>query len=245
MVRLERRGSFMMYKECFICRKLLTNNFSWALFSFKVKNSIICNDCRSKLQTLVGPFCRKCSRMLQEIPENLIHDDLCHDCYLWEKHSMWKDTLDSNKSLYSYNDFMKEIIARFKYRGDLAIAEVFGEDIKTYIVGKEFDMFVPIPLSDIRMNERGFNQSEVLIHMAGLTPTEALIRKNSEKQSKKTKKERLEVSGLFEILDNIDVNRKNILIIDDIYTTGATIRNAALELKKAGANRIESLTIAR
>jgi competence protein ComFC len=174
--------------------------------------------------------------------EQFRHGDLCNDCVRWEADPEWKGYLDQNISLFQYNDFLKEVIARFKFRGDYIIAKAFAEQIKSKLAKLEYDFLVPIPLSEERLYERGFNQAEALLTVAGYTPTPLLTRIHSEKQSKKSRTERIHVPQVFQVSEN---ESGKILLIDDIYTTGSTLRHAAKILKEAGAERIQSITLAR
>jgi len=108
----------------------------------------------------------------------------------------------------------------------------------------EFDYLVPIPLSPQRLYERGFNQSAALIHEAGFTVTELLHRIHSEKQSKKSRFDRIHFHQVFQPL-NLHIENKKIILIDDIYTTGSTLYHAAKVLKAGGAASVCSLTLAR
>ncbi|WP_322746503.1 ComF family protein [Cytobacillus oceanisediminis] len=143
-----------------------------------------------------------------------------------------------------YNDFMKETIARYKYRGDYILARAFSSLIREKLKAQTFDYLVPIPLSPERLYERGFNQSAALIHEAGFTATEWLQRTHTEKQSKKSRQERIYQKQVFKLLP-ADIENKSILLIDDIYTTGSTLYHAAKVLKTGGAASIYSITLAR
>lgn len=149
-----------------------------------------------------------------------------------------------NDSLFLYDDFLKETIARYKFRGDYILARVFSAFIREKLKTLEFDYLVPIPLSPERLYERGFNQSAALIHEAGFKATELLQRVHSEKQSKKSRQERIHYSQVFKPL-NANIENKVILLIDDIYTTGSTLYHAAKVLKDRGAASVRSLTLAR
>lgn len=148
-------------------------------------------------------------------------------------------------SLFHYNEFLKETIAKYKYRGDYAIASAFSSYIKVALAKLEFDLLVPVPLSSERLYERGFNQAEALAECAGFSCNDILARVHSEKQSKKSRKERMTITKIFQVKSPDFVTGKNILLLDDIYTTGSTIRNAAKELRLAGANSVQSFTLAR
>jgi competence protein ComFC len=183
-----------------------------------------------------------CCRSFSQLDEQFRHDDLCNDCVRWEDDPEWSGYLDRNVSLFQYNDFLKEVIARFKFRGDYVIAKAFAELIKSELAKLEYDFLVPIPLSEERLYERGFNQAEALIREAGFTPTPLLTRIHSEKQSKKSRSERIHVPQVFQVSESLG---GTILLVDDIYTTGSTLRHAAKILKEAGAELIQSLTLAR
>ncbi|KAF0819006.1 MULTISPECIES: ComF family protein [Cytobacillus] len=140
---------------------------------------------------------------------------------------------------------MKDTIARYKFRGDYILAKVFSPYISKKLQTLQFDFLVPVPLSPKRLYERGFNQSSALIREAGYTPSELLLRSHSEKQSKKSRKERIQLMQVFELCPDSVVEGKNILLFDDIYTTGSTLYHAAVVLKSAGAKSVCSFTLAR
>jgi len=109
-----------------------------------------------------------------------------------------------------------------------------------------YDLLVPIPLSDERLYERGFNQAESLALEAGAEPINLLKRVHSEKQSKKSRNERIRLPQVFQLSETAPpFQNKQILLIDDVYTTGSTLRQAAIILRQAGAKSVQSLTLAR
>lgn len=139
---------------------------------------------------------------------------------------------------------MKDYIARFKYRGDYELGRLFARELKK--VASKTDMIIPVPLSEERLSERGFNQARALGEMAGLSVKEGLVRMHSEKQAKKNRRERIERQQVFALHPDAPAfEGQTVLLIDDIYTTGTTLRQAALLLKEAGATRVKSVTIAR
>lgn len=209
------------------------------------KEQPICSTCENKLEKIEGETCQICSRPFILLDEKFRHGDLCHDCKRWEDDSEWQGFLDKNISLFLYNDFLKEVLGKFKFRGDYALVKVFAEIMKDKLTKMAPDLFVPIPLSDERLYERGFNQSEALLAESGFAPSGIITRIHSEKQSKKSRSERIHLPQVFKICNDVNLKDKNILIIDDIYTTGSTLRHAAKLLKGAGAAAIQSITIAR
>ncbi|WP_299743042.1 ComF family protein [uncultured Rossellomorea sp.] len=181
---------------------------------------------------------------MEVLSSDLIKGEQCLDCSRWESDAEWSGLLLQNESLYQYNDFLKEYLARYKYRGDYALAKPFAHILKNYIEKSEFDIVIPIPLSNERLYERGFNQSTALLEEAEVRPSCLLTRSHSEKQSKKTRKERLQQEQVFQ-LGEADVKGKRIILFDDIYTTGTTLRQAAKLLREAGAVEVSSLTLSR
>jgi competence protein ComFC len=234
-----------MSPRCLICNEIIYTPMGWkAVFSIE-KEHLLCTFCEKKLKKIEGETCRICSRSFQLLDEKFRHIDLCHDCVRWEEDSEWQSFLDKNTSILQYNDFLKEVIAKFKYRGDYVIAKVFGEFFKAELGKIPANLYVPIPLSEERLYERGFNQAEAILDEAGFALTKILSRIHTEKQSKKTRSERIHLPQVFQICSDIDLQGKKVVLIDDIYTTGSTLRHAAKLLKEAGAEWIQSLTIAR
>ncbi|WP_246188317.1 ComF family protein [Metabacillus lacus] len=154
--------------------------------------------------------------------------------------------LQRNVSLFSYTPFMKEVLSTYKFRGDAELAKIF-QPLMVKAYQQHFSslkpLLLPIPLSPQRLYERGYNQSELLIAPLLRNSTSSpLIRISSEKQSKKTKKERMQVLP-FKLSGQIP--QRPILLIDDIYTTGATLHHTAKLLRDNGASEVYSLTLIR
>ncbi|WP_045518224.1 ComF family protein [Neobacillus niacini] len=231
--------------QCLICHEIIQPLMGWRAIFSEEKELIICPTCEGKFEKIQGEKCRICSRLFQFLDERFRHGDLCHDCERWEKDPEWKGYLDSNHSIFIYNDFFKEVMAKFKYRGDYVLAKIFVQSIKEFLWKTTPDLLVPIPLSNERLYERGFNQAEAVLIESGLTPTIPLTRIHSEKQSKKSRLERIHIPQVFQVDHQIEIIGKNILLLDDIYTTGSTLRHAAKLLKESGAERVQSLTLAR
>lgn len=231
--------------RCLICHEIIQPAVSWSALFAEEKEKHLCSSCENKLERINGDCCRICSRPFVYLEEQFRHGDLCNDCVRWEEDSEWGSFLEKNVSLFLYNDFLKEVIARFKFRGDYILAKAFAEFLQKKMAQMTYDLLLPIPLSAERLYERGFNQAEALISESGFTPARCLTRIHSEKQSKKSRLERIHFPQVFQLAEGINVQGKKILLIDDIYTTGSTLRHAAKLLKRAGAERIQSLTLAR
>jgi competence protein ComFC len=230
--------------RCLICQSNLVIIIGWAQLFSKDETQTLCKDCTTKFEEIVGERCRICDRSSHHygLP---FKEGICYDCERWEKDPEWSGYLHKNESLFYYNDFLKEVLAKFKYRGDYQLSYVFSSYLKAKLTRAKFDILTPIPLSTQRQYERGFNQAEALIVVAGFKPILLLNRAHTEKQSKKSRSDRIHLPQVFSVLPDIGVKGQNILLIDDIYTTGSTLRHAAKVLKEAGAVSVASLTLAR
>ncbi|WP_174728884.1 ComF family protein [Mesobacillus harenae] len=235
----------MFSERCLYCHGKKEQAVSWTALFWKGESDLLCGACKAKLMVIHGDICSMCSRPLDELDSKFIEGDRCLDCVRWEKDSNWSGCLDKNIALYSYNDFLKELLSRYKFRGDYVLAKIFAVQLQTKIKRAAPDLIVPIPLSSERLYERGFNQSEALIIEVNHTPSHLLERIHTEKQSKKSRDERIHLQQVFKITDTDTIASKKILLIDDIYTTGSTLRHAGKILKQAGATQVQSLTIAR
>ena len=202
----------------------------------------ICLECLGKLKPLSAPWCRVCGKGLRE------EGVLCAECASGRKHNFTRA-----RSLYDYRSVAKSIY-RFKYGGRKEYGIFFGEEMARGLSGfvREIrpDGIVPIPLHKSRMRARGFNQAEVLARSFGKAlgvPVygDYLIRiKNTQPLKEQNAKERQNNLKRAFLVGENDVKLKTILIIDDIYTTGATVDEAAGALLESGAERVFVATLA-
>ncbi|MBO1511751.1 ComF family protein [Metabacillus sp. BG109] len=226
---------------CLICNEEIAAQASWTSLLLPPENAA-CDECYQALKKITGATCPSCCRP-QETKA------LCIDCQRWEDDPMWKNILHKNISVFEYNDAVKEVLATFKFRGDAALVNVFQKDFlgiyKNQISSLNIDYAVPIPLSKERLYERGFNQAKLLADFIPIPQLEVLQRTHHEKQSKKSRLERLTASNVFSLTDSSKINNRSFLLIDDIYTTGSTLRHAAKLLIQNGAASVSSLTLIR
>ncbi|MEH7247713.1 ComF family protein [Neobacillus niacini] len=237
--------SLFLEDYCLICHDSIQPAVGWKAIFSEEKERLICPTCEGKFEKMEGEKCKICSRLFRNLDERFRYNDLCHDCQRWEEDSEWQGYLDLNHSVFLYNDFFKEVMAKYKFRGDYVLAKLFAESIKDSLRRINPNLLVPIPLSCERLYERGFNQAEALILESGLTPANLLTRIHLEKQSKKSRAQRIHIPQVFQVDQQTELTGKEILLIDDIYTTGSTLRHAAKLLTERGAKRVCSLTLAR
>ncbi len=238
--------------RCLYCHDYYQPVPTWASFLKPDFNNGFCAPCMDKMERIEEKLlCRVCGRDLISLEASFksrSERDLCLDCERWEAQS--ETGIYKNRSLYLYNDFMKELIARYKFRGDPVLAEGFRAPLRE-VCRKQFRSFllVPVPLSEKRLQERCFNQAE---HLAALLPgkiTPLLLRTiHSPKQSKKSRQERISMAAnpfMINPAFGAAFHNKKLLIIDDIYTTGTTVRQAAKALAPLNPEQVCSLTLAR
>src|SRR5690625_2058232 len=104
---------------CIWCDDELIIQITWQNLFFLKGRKKLCMECENKSVKILGNRCEKCSRSSD--------DTMCHDCIRWQQLYEMDDPLTWNHSIYNYNDFMKEIIVKWKYRGDYYLSEIFRE----------------------------------------------------------------------------------------------------------------------
>lgn len=166
-------------------------------------------------------------------------------------------------SVYDYHDpIVRSAIWELKYRGNSKVATLLGTIMYDELLAflEEYapltnftdPLLIPIPLSKQRQQERGFNQCHLLVDViAGLDEdrnfrgSHALtkVRDTASQTKAKNKEERTKnLKGCFEASD--EVKGRNIILIDDVATTGATLEEAKRTLRKAGARKVIAFTVA-
>lgn len=155
-----------------------------------------------------------------------------------------------------YDDIVRDAFLRYKFNGVQSYAVCFGkimaECVQNNLDCSAVDVISCVPLSKKRQRRRGYNQSELLAKeissTVGVAMTE-LLQKNVDNtaQSKtNSSKQRLtNVSGVYSMKNGADVEGKTVLLVDDIVTTGATLSECARILRRAGAERVLAVTLAR
>jgi competence protein ComFC len=224
---------------CLWCQREILAEVNWGNLFYPDSLQHLCGQCMAKLEPLIGKQCALCSRLTD-------NNKVCMDCERWESDPDWQGTLVFNKSVFLYNEAIQEMVVKWKYRGDYILREVFRtafgkKFLETFSLWNDI-VVVPIPLSKERLAERGFNQAESLASLVETPMHHALARVNGEKQSKKTRRERLASMNPFEVTMEV---KKTIVLIDDIYTTGVTLRHAAKKLKESGCPAVYSFTLIR
>ena len=177
---------------------------------------------------------------------------LCSDCLLKINRP---DTphLNGIHIAANYQDLvLKKALWMLKYQGVKQLAKPLAELIRERIWKKletENWLLVPVPLSKNKLRHRGYNQAEMIAgELSGNVRADILFKKFHTKSQVevKNKEERLaNIIGSFEVRNPETIRGKKIILIDDVLTTGATMREAKKVLKQAGAKKVVGVVVAR
>jgi len=187
------------------------------------------------------PICPKCGR-----PQSSAI--LCPGCVGWQAE------IDGIRSPFRFDGVIRQAIHQLKYRNLRAIAGLFAQWLNDYLTSNPVpgEVLVPVPLHRKRLRERGYNQSSLLAQELGKLAhlplvDDCLVReRHASPQARTTTVEerRSNVAGAFSCHDG-RLKSKQVLLIDDVSTSGATLDACARALKEAGATSVWGLVLAR
>ena len=164
--------------------------------------------------------------------------------------------LKNNNNIYSYGYYvgpLKDLILAFKYKENYLAGNILGEFLCNTIENNKlkFDLVAYVPLSNKSMKIRGFNQCEILGKIVSekynIPISKSLIKIKETKQQKTLSKEdrKNNIIGVFDIKKNSDIDSKNIILIDDVTTTGVTAYECRKVLMHNGAKTVSIITVAQ
>ncbi len=197
----------------------------------------ICDDCRKKISYPTEPLCLKCGKEIDDTEA-----EYCRDC------------LDKPKSFVKgfpamvYKEPVRRSIVKFKYQNRSSYADCFAQEIiKTH--GREIldispDVLIPVPVHKKKLEKRGYNQAEVLAKSLGNylnIPVDSGILKrtvNTIPQKLLSDEERQKNLEKAFISNKKQVQYRCAMLVDDIYTTGATVESCTKALKSAGIREV-------
>lgn len=173
---------------------------------------------------------------------------ICHRCRksLAPKFRRWK--IDDVKclSLYEYNDGMRSLIYQFKGCGDYELRTVLVENVRFWAKLRfSHYIVVPAPSWPKHDKERGFNHVYSIFEQLGLPMAQALYKKSDWKQSDQSASGRKEVYKVIGIRDGKNIKGKNVLLVDDVFTTGSTIKACLALIQKEKPRKVFVLLIAK
>lgn len=213
---------------CPVCQKILRD-----------QRRMICPECERRLRPIGHPRCYKCGKHVEE-------GEYCKDC---RKHA---HIFDQGRGIFVYDDIMRRSVTRYKYYGCREYGDFYAKAMYRY-AQKELrewspDLIVPVPIHKSKERLRGFNQAaylaERLSSYTGIPVDMNLVQKVVKTKSQKKlnamqRRKNLEKAFLV----TKDIRGKDILVVDDVYTTGSTIDAMAGCLRKKGAKNVYFLTV--
>jgi ComF family protein len=207
-----------------------------------------CSSCWADFALLTGPVCPRCGKPFGS-PETLSYSPEfeCGTC------RNDPPLFDQALSIGYFEGPLREAIHQFKYRPCRSLGRPLGDWMVQQVrVLTDIDMIMPVPLHTTRLRQRGFNQALLLAHRMSETHRIPLVYDNlirsrpTRPQVELSGLERVRnVEGAFSLKRPRDVASKRVVLVDDVFTTGATMNECASVLKDAGADQVIAFTLAR
>jgi ComF family protein len=206
-----------------------------------------CNACYRRIRFVRSPCC-ECCGLPFEAPST--EDHLCSGCISADQ------CFSIARSAGIYEDVLLEAVHKFKYNRNLgagkALAKLMAEYEYPSFDPGNYDWIMPVPLHPRRLRQRGFNQAVILsrelAERFSLSLQLKVLRRSvhTRPQFNLGRTERgPNVKGAFEIGKKGALEGKKVILVDDVYTTGSTVRECAKTLLQAGAQDVAVLTLAR
>lgn len=202
----------------------------------------VCVPCQEKLRYIGESYCLQCGKELRRADEQY-----CYDCGKIKHH------YEQGAAAFVYTEGIKQSIYRYKYKGRREYARWYGRVLADRCGARirmwNPDVIVPVPLHREKLKKRGYNQAELVANELGKRlgiPVDGdyLVRRHNTAPMKElTSNERLKNLKNAFIITNNDVKYNKILIVDDIYTTGATVDACADVLKEYGAKEVYCVSL--
>ncbi len=208
---------------------------------------LVCQSCRSRVQFIKPPFCERCGL---PYPGDLNTPFECTNCREMELY------FSSARSAVVSHSVVREAIHRYKYQRALwfepFLADLFLRQAVPQLPEQDWDFIVPVPLHAVKRREREFNQAERLAaHLSAatqipLSPKLLCRVRPTATQTLLTRQQRAaNMRGAFAVRRGVRLNGERVILVDDVFTTGATTSACARVLRAAGAGDVCVWTVAR
>jgi len=211
------------------------------------REGFVCRQCWTQVRFIRPPFCERCGL---PFPGDLTATFECTNCREMELH------FSSARSAVVARGIVRDVIHRYKYQRALwfepFLADLLIREAKPALREQHWDFIVPVPLYPVKHREREFNQAERLaIHLSaptGIPLNNHLLRRvmPTATQTLLTREQREKnMRGAFAMTDHSGLYGERIVLVDDVFTTGATTSACAKALRAAGAGDVCVWTVAR
>ncbi len=217
--------------------------------------SVVCRHCLNGFVPVESPLCTVCGMPFKSREGD---DHVCGECLKGPRH------FRRARAAAVYTPMMMALVHAFKYNGRIHLAHPLGVVLaaayRRFWPEADIDLILPVPLHRGRFRQRGFNQAFLLVKdwagtdtpSAGSAPTVAIAREAMTRirpttpQTGLGRQDRLQnIKKAFRVEKKQVIEERRVLLVDDVYTTGATVDECAKTLLNGGAARVDVLTLVR
>jgi ComF family protein len=199
-------------------------------------DALVCALCRSRWRTIPGPLCDRCG-------QPVLGGLACRIC------SGWSPGLGRVRSAVWLDDSARPAVHRLKYDGWWRVADAMAEAMRALEPLTGGVSLIPVPLGSRRARERGYNQSEriatALGRLIGIPVRTDILRRVRETRTQTALTPEAREANLAGAFAGVGAEGLGLVLVDDVFTTGATLVSAAAGLTAAGATSVDGITFAR